>query len=79
MVNREIVRRGAVILFCDYVVRLLRIWDHTVGINYTYITVYYSQLENMLRITFGDYLLFTIYEEQYLNLKTLMSKSKLDL
>lgn len=25
------------------------------------------------------YLLFTIYEEQYLNLKTLMSKSKLDL
>lgn len=25
------------------------------------------------------YLLFTIYEEQYLNLKTLMNKSKLDL
>ena len=30
MVNREIVRRGALILFCDYVVRLLRMLNYTV-------------------------------------------------
>lgn len=29
MVNRESVRRGALILFCDYVVRLLRMLENT--------------------------------------------------
>lgn len=33
MVNREIVRRGALILFCDYVVRGLRGLDHRKLLN----------------------------------------------
>lgn len=37
MVNREIVHRGALILFCDYVVRTLKIlnnkYTHTVKMN----------------------------------------------
>lgn len=33
MVNREIVRRGALILFCDYVVRPLRILDNVKYLN----------------------------------------------
>lgn len=78
MVNREIVRRGAVILFCDYVVRLLNMgpycWDK-LYIDHDILFSARKHVENYIWI----YLLFTIYEEQYLNLKTLMSKSKLDL